>query len=90
MNCWNCKKEIELNPLLKIGFRAVCDHCNSYLHCCFGCEFYEQGRSNSCKIPGTDPIRDREASNLCDEFSPVKKQKSSPKSADNKFDDLFK
>jgi hypothetical protein len=90
MKCWNCKQAVEINPLAKLGFRAVCESCNSYLHCCNGCKFYQEGRPNDCMIPGTDPIRDRSASNFCDEFSPIQDVKGDVKKDFNKkFDDLF-
>lgn len=90
MNCWNCKKEVEISHLAKIGFRAVCEHCNCYLHSCLGCKFHQEGRPNECQIPGTDPVRDRSASNFCDEFSPLKSPKKSENRGQNRFDDLFK
>ena len=90
MNCWNCKKEVAISPLGKIGFRAVCEHCNFYLHSCLGCKFHQEGHPNECQILGTDPIRDRSSSNFCDEFSPAKDQKKLEKRGQTRFEDLFK
>lgn len=67
MQCWHCNKPIELVSG-KIGFRASCIHCNSDLHVCKNCRYYSVGKPNDCLVPGTEPIRDREASNLCEEF----------------------
>lgn len=67
MFCWKCGKPLE-ELSLKISFRALCPHCDSYLHVCKGCKNYEPGRPNDCKIPGTEPIADREARNSCEEF----------------------
>ncbi|MBJ7448876.1 MAG: hypothetical protein JHC93_00780 [Parachlamydiales bacterium] len=65
MNCWKCRALLETE---KISFRAVCDQCGSYLHCCKGCRFHAPGRNNECMIPGTDLIVDREAGNFCEDF----------------------
>jgi len=70
MDCWNCKKIVSEAPI-KIGFRAACPHCNSDLHVCKNCRYYSPGKPNDCLVPGTEPIRDREASNLCEEFRPL-------------------
>lgn len=65
--CWKCKKIVSEEPV-KIGFRASCPHCSSDLHVCVNCRYYAPGKPNDCAVPGTDYVRDREASNLCEEF----------------------
>lgn len=70
LKCWKCKKPISEEPV-KIGFRAVCIHCGVDLHVCKNCRYYSPGKPNDCLVPGTDYIRDREASNLCEEFKPT-------------------
>ncbi|SCA64149.1 Uncharacterized protein SCG7086_CG_00070 [Chlamydiales bacterium SCGC AG-110-P3] len=65
--CWKCGVEIKL-PDGKVSFRAICDSCSSWLHCCRGCRNYQPGLPNDCRIPDTDPIADREAANFCEEF----------------------
>ena len=67
MNCWRCAKWVSEVPV-KIGFRAVCPHCGCDLHVCRNCRYYAPGKPNDCIVPGTEFIRDREASNLCEEF----------------------
>ncbi len=69
MLCWKCQKKIGESPM-KIGFRAVCMHCDVDLHVCKNCRYFSPGKPNDCLVPGTDSIRDREASNLCEEFKP--------------------
>lgn len=83
--CRKCGKMIEL-PSLKISFRATCPHCLSYLHSCLNCKNHQVGLSNECKIPGTDPIRDREGGNFCEEF--VFQEGKGGKSAPTKEDVL--
>lgn len=69
LHCWKCHKKISDEPI-QIGFRAVCMHCSVDLHVCKNCRYYAMGKPNDCLVPGTDFIRDREASNLCEEFKP--------------------
>lgn len=68
MDCWKCGQRLELSASGKISVRQTCEKCHAWLHCCVNCKNYQPGLSNDCKIPGTDPIRDREAGNFCDEF----------------------
>lgn len=65
--CWNCSNKL-INVTGRISFREVCTTCLCYLHCCKNCINYQVGRPNDCKIPGTEPIADREARNNCEDF----------------------
>lgn len=82
MQCFKCgaKQELEYN---KVSFRAVCHNCGNDLHVCKNCRHYAPGKPNDCNVPGTPPIKDREASNLCEDFSPKPDasppQKNTPK-----------
>ncbi|ADI37517.1 putative uncharacterized protein [Waddlia chondrophila 2032/99] len=69
MYCWKCQKQLDDPPSPRLPFRATCDHCSAWLHCCVNCRNYQPGLPNDCKIPGTEQIADREACNFCDEFS---------------------
>lgn len=83
--CWKCAKAFtDLPP--KISFRELCPYCGVYLHCCKNCQFYQPGLSNDCRIPGTDPIRDRESINYCEEF----KLKGAPPPPKANPDDITK
>ncbi|HSX26681.1 MAG TPA: hypothetical protein VLE89_06715 [Chlamydiales bacterium] len=84
MNCWKCAKAI---PEGKIGFRAVCPHCDTDLHVCKNCRYYSPGKPNDCAVPGTEYIRDREANNFCEEFKVKLDMEKPPK---NNFNSLFK
>lgn len=69
MKCWKCSTELTDLPSNKLSFRATCDKCLAWLHCCRNCKHYKPGQPNDCLIPGTDDVTDREASNFCEEFS---------------------
>lgn len=78
---------------MKIGFRALCIHCDCDLHVCKGCRYFCLGKSNDCLVPGTEFIQDRERANLCEEFKPkISSQNITGKDSlqKKKFDDLFK
>lgn len=72
--CWNCQHIAE-GP---IHFKTVCEKCLAYLHCCMGCQYYSIGKPNHCLVPGTDPVRERDQGNYCDEFK-VKEKGDRPK-----------
>lgn len=86
MNCWKCAKSIN-DESVKIAFRSVCPHCGVDLHTCTNCKYYAPGKPNDCIVPGTEWVRDREKSNLCEDFrvkvDPLQK-------GDQKFSSLFK
>lgn len=65
--CWNCGKLIQ-DISIPLSFREICPFCHAYLHVCKNCTNYQPGRANDCKIPGIDPISNREMRNSCDEF----------------------
>lgn len=68
MNCWKCGKQNPEPPFGKVSFRAVCEHCSAWLHCCKNCKYYKPGLPNDCMVSGTEFIRDRESGNFCEEF----------------------
>lgn len=84
--CWKCCKELSVE---KVSFRLECPFCGTDQHTCKNCRFYEVGKPNDCKVPGTDPIRDREARNFCEEYKTALSPPSS-NSNPSRFDSLFK
>ena len=50
------------------GIKEVCESCNAYLHCCKNCRFYDTSAHNSCRVPNTDWVNDKDKANFCDEF----------------------
>lgn len=91
MKCWNCGTPLDEPPNQKLSFRATCDHCSAWLHCCCNCKNYYPGLPNNCKIPGTEYIADRQAMNFCEEFAVLgegPKEKDLKKDKD-RFNSLF-
>ena len=80
----------------KAVVRAACSKCDCDLHACRNCRFYDPTKHNQCAETQAEWVRDKEASNYCDYFSPnpalsTRIQSSSPADdAKKKFDSLFK
>jgi hypothetical protein len=89
-HCWRCHKCISHNPM-QINFRAECPFCGSDLHTCTNCRHHDKNRHNECMIPNTDPVRDREARNFCEDFSPRSNNQAETKpDIKNAINSLFK
>lgn len=69
MKCWKCDTVQSSLPDGKLPFRATCEKCDFYLHSCKNCKFFKPGQPNDCMVPGTEPVRDRESFNYCEEFA---------------------
>ena len=84
IKCWKCGAEQKDLPSGRLPFRATCEKCHSWLHCCKNCKNYKPGLPNDCMIPGTEYIADREVCNFCEEFSQLgagPKKTADPKEA---------
>lgn len=86
--CWKCGHHL-LHLPKKVPFRAECDKCGAWLHCCRNCTNYKPGLPNDCKVPGTDPIADREAANFCEDFNLLGKGPEEKKNIDDVSRRLF-
>ncbi|MFH1134570.1 MAG: hypothetical protein V1816_00640 [Pseudomonadota bacterium] len=54
----------------KVSFRELCPHCGMDFHVCRNCGHYDPGRSNHCREPMAEKVRDDEARNTCEYFIP--------------------
>ncbi len=91
MYCAKCGRLQEESAFSKISFRAECTGCGASLHSCVHCKYYQVGLPNDCKVPGTERVIDKEASNFCEEFAPTSEKKAIQESpSKKKFEDLFK
>ena len=72
ISCWKCDAEVDVPST--VPFRATCESCGAYLHCCVACVNYQPGLRNDCRIPETDPISDREGFNFCEWFKGGREQ----------------
>ena len=69
-HCWKCGEAVDLPPASRVGNRDTCTRCDSDLHSCRNCRFYDVSKNNQCSEPQAEWVRDKEASNYCDYFSP--------------------
>jgi len=97
MVCWKCGERVELPPSARVGQRDACPRCNSDLHSCRNCNFYDPGKNNQCSEPQAEWVRDKEAANYCDYYRPNSslaarggRAASPAENAKKKFDSLFK
>ncbi len=95
-SCCKCGQVIDLPPAGRVLSRDTCPKCDSDLHSCRNCRFYDPGKHNQCAEPQAEWVRDKEAGNYCDYFSPnpilsaSKRTSSKAEEAKKKFDSLFK
>lgn len=70
--CWRCGRDVssELTGG-KVSFRAVCPNCLASLHSCFGCTHYKRGAPNDCDVQDIEPVKEKDATNFCEEFNPA-------------------
>lgn len=69
-NCWQCRERIEYPTSSRVGRRDTCPKCDSDLHACRNCQFYDPSKNNQCAEPQAQLVRDKEAANLCEFFTP--------------------
>jgi len=96
-SCWKCGETIEVTAAAsRVGTRDACPRCDADLHSCRNCRFYDHTKHNQCAETQAEWVRDKEASNYCDYFSPNpilragKRSLSPAENAKKKFDSLFK
>jgi hypothetical protein len=96
-SCWKCGETIQYPTGSRVGNRDACPKCDADLHSCRNCQFYDRSKNNQCSEPQAEWVRDKEAGNYCDYFSPGAvlyargdRPASKADAAKKKFDSLFK
>ncbi len=78
----------------KIFRQDTCENCDSYLHCCLNCEFYDPNAHKQCREPLAYKTTIKDAQNFCEYFEPRHKpgkpDTSRADDARSKLDALFK
>lgn len=64
--CYKCEEELVFD--VKIQRRDTCPNCDTYLHCCRNCGFWDRSAHNECREDVGEFIRDREAANFCSHY----------------------
>ncbi len=95
--CWKCGEPVNLQPGARIGARDACSRCDSDLHSCRNCRFYDPSKNNQCAEAQAEWVRDKEAANYCDYFQLASRGAQASSGSDptqgdvrKKFDSLFR
>ena len=65
--CFHCHRELKVPN--RVGFRDACHYCNSDLHVCLNCRFYDRHSYNECREPQSEWVRDKDRANTCEFFA---------------------
>jgi hypothetical protein len=90
MRCPKCHAPLDIE---KISFKDDCPSCRTDLHACVYCEFYDEGRSNRCREPQADYVKERDRANFCEYFrfrNPGGRKASGKEEAEKLWSQLFK
>lgn len=93
--CNACGEVWEGAPGSRPGRNEICGKCGADLHCCLNCRLYDPSAANQCLSRTTEPVRDKNGRNFCDEFEFSSKGSGGgghpPKDdMESKWKDLFK
>jgi hypothetical protein len=94
MRCHRCGKDIQING--KVSRTAACPGCDTDMHVCLNCTFYDPYAPNQCRETQVELVQHKEKTNFCEYFTPNEKMAmdSNPASkqedARKLFDNLFK
>ena len=94
VQCFKCGESLSLGT--QVGFKECCPKCDSDLHCCKNCTFYDSNAYNSCRESQADRVVDKEKANFCDYFKisggvkNITNSISDKKSKVQSLEDLFK
>ena len=88
--CFRCGIGIDIE---KPGRRDECPSCRTDLHVCLNCTFYDPVRSNECREPQAEQVKEKDRANFCDyvRFKESEDKKTSDKAtAEALWDQLFR
>jgi hypothetical protein len=96
-SCWKCGAKIEYPSGSRILRADSCPQCDSDLHCCRNCQFYDPGKHNQCAETQAEWVNDKETANYCGYFQPnptllasTSHHASQADDAKKRFDSLFR
>ena len=92
IHCYACNNPLDIDSGSKILRHDECIHCQTELHCCKMCSFYDSKVYNECREPLAERIVDKEKANFCSYFKIGNKEQSGPSKDDliSAADALFK
>jgi hypothetical protein len=92
MNCFKCRKELELSANSDIPRGEQCPDCFADLRSCKMCMFHDSMSYNECREPSADRVVDKEKANFCDYYKigEIKNLNDSSSNAASIAESLFK
>ena len=55
----------------RVEFRALCEGCSGFLHCCMNCRHYDQKSHHECRSwASVEYVKEKDGINFCEEFVP--------------------
>jgi hypothetical protein len=92
--CHACGQAWEGSPGSQPGRDETCVKCGADMHVCLNCRLYDPSAHRECTSVSTEPPKNKEKRNFCEEFMMAggAKGSSSPAGAPDqkkKWDDLF-
>ncbi|NNE38597.1 MAG: hypothetical protein HKN08_09870 [Gammaproteobacteria bacterium] len=93
LSCWKCGTSLK-DILLPFSRMSKCKSCQTDLHVCKMCEFYDTTVNNSCREPVAEKVTDKTRKNFCGYLQPSEtahQAKSTSHASDSKqqLDALF-
>jgi len=97
IRCHNCGHQLA-GQMATIGPKTTCDHCDTAIHSCRHCKFFNPSLRFQCRKPVEKAIIAKSAGNECSFFEPrlvldatgKRLHQDRAKRATNAFDALFK
>jgi hypothetical protein len=96
-SCWKCGAKIEYPSGSRVLRADSCPQCDSDLHCCRNCQFYDPSKHNQCAETQAEWVGDKETANYCGYFQPnptllagTSRRSSQADDAKKRFDSLFR
>ena len=68
LECWKCGESL-LDMLLPLGRADECPRCNTDLHVCRLCTFYDPAVANACREPIAEHVGNKDRANFCGYFT---------------------
>jgi len=71
MFCWKCGTEILRQSIHR---QDLCTKCQSPLHACYNCRFYDKNAWKACHEPQAERVERKEVANFCEYFEQSKEK----------------
>ena len=81
--CWKCKKNTVTTSIYR---NSECPVCNTDLHSCLNCKFYDESSQYECKETSDELVKDKERRNFCDYFVEKQYDSNSDNSSKSVYD----